>query len=83
MDTQLLCFVTEKSTSFTNEIDIPSAGGMDASCKGGYTPDIADTKGTIFVLLVTVSAEYVQATTCSVTTMDLASHSVVPGCGSV
>lgn len=52
MDTQLFCFVAEKSTSFTDEIDVPSAGSMDASCKGGYTPDIADTKGTIFVLLV-------------------------------
>ena len=52
MDTQLLRFGTKESSSFADEVNIPGAGGVDARGEGSDTLNIADAKGTVFMLLV-------------------------------
>lgn len=54
MDAQLFCFSTKEGAAFTNEIDVPGAGGMDSCAECSYTLDIANTEGSILRLLVRI-----------------------------
>ena len=52
MDAQLLCFSTKEGAAFTNEIEVPGAGGMDSCTECSYTLDVANAEGSILRLLV-------------------------------
>lgn len=52
MYSQCLSFGTEEGASLPYEVDIPSASSMDTSREGSDALNIADTKGTVCILLV-------------------------------
>jgi hypothetical protein len=52
MDAELLRLLSKKEAAFTDEIDVPGAGGVDTCSEGGSTLDVADTLGSILRKLV-------------------------------
>jgi hypothetical protein len=52
MDTKLLRLSTEKETTLTNKVNVPSTGGVNTSREGCGALDVADTLGPIFRMLI-------------------------------
>ena len=47
MDAELFGFGAEEETALANKVDVPGAGGVDASSESGGALNVADAKGTI------------------------------------
>lgn len=50
MDTELLRLLPQEETAFSDEVNVPSAGGMDTGCEYSGALDVADTNGAILVV---------------------------------